>query len=258
MLRLSVVIIARDEERTIGQVIEACQPIASEIILVDSGSKDNTLTIAGNLGCKIYHQDWLGYAAQKNYAMSLASGDWILSLDADEVLTPSLVSEIKIVLSDVEAGRRQELGFKIPRVLYIGNTAIKHGGFYPDAQLRLIKKGQGEFNDRLVHEAIKMTGPVGTLNNYFKHYSYRDVQGFQDAMEKYARLYVKETLRTKAPQGWKVSKLNEVVHPAWTFFYRYIVRAGFMDGFLGLQLSSIYSDYVRRKIKYLRDSVKEA
>ncbi len=92
MLRLSVVIVACNEERTIGQAIEAAKPIASEIILVYSGSTDNTLSIAQSLGAKTYHQDWLGYAAQKNYAMGLVSGDWILSLDADEVLTPELVS----------------------------------------------------------------------------------------------------------------------------------------------------------------------
>lgn len=249
-MALSVVIVAQDEERTIGKVIEAVKPISDEVILVDSGSTDRTMEIARQLGAKVQHQDWLGYAAQKNFAISLAESDWILSLDADEILTPDLVSEIKQVLAD--PGAKQFDGYRIPRVLYIGDQPIKHGGFYPDAQLRLIQKGKGQFNDRMVHEAIKISGPEKMLNNCMLHYAYRNVAEFTSAMEKYARLSAKEYAR-RQKFGWRCHPLNEIVHPVWTFLYRYLARGGVMDGAIGLQLANIYSDYVRKKIRYLRE-----
>ncbi len=249
-MTLSVVIVAQDEERTIGRVIEAIRPIADEVILVDSGSTDKTLEIAQSLGAECRHQDWLGYAAQKNLALSLAQSDWVLSLDADEIVTPELVSEITNELNSASATKYD--GFRIPRVLYIGDTAVKHGGFYPDAQLRLIRRGKGQFNDRLVHEAIKMDGPVKMLSNCMHHYAYKDVDGFSAAMEKYARLSAKEYARSKK-FGWKCHPVNEFVHPIWTFFYRYFARGGLLDGALGLKLAGIYSGYVRNKIRYLRE-----
>lgn len=247
---LSVVIVAQDEERTIGRVIEAVKPIADEIVLVDSGSSDRTIEIATSLGARCQHQDWLGYAAQKNFAIDLAGNDWILSLDADEILTPELVAEIKEVLADPRATDYD--GYKLPRVLYIGDTPVRHGGFYPDAQLRLIQKGKGRFNDRMVHEAIKVSGPVKMLNNCMLHYAYKDVDGFSAAMEKYAQLSAKEFAKRKK-FGWKAHPINEILHPLWTFIYRYVARGGLLDGALGLKLAGIYSDYVRKKIRYLRE-----
>lgn len=249
---LSVVIIAQNEERTIGDVLAAVKPLAQEIILVDSGSSDRTIEIAQSYEVQVRHQDWLGYAGQKNFAISLAACDWILSLDADEILTPELASEIDEVLQRAEAA--EFAGYKIPRILHIGNTPVRHGGFYPDAQLRLFRRGAGKFRDRLVHEAIILKGKSAQLRAPMLHMAYRDVAGFEQAMEKYARLSTEESLRN-GYKSWKVSRLNLWLHPCWTFFMRYYVRAGFLDGSLGLKLSLIYSDYVRRKIKYLREAV---
>jgi glycosyltransferase involved in cell wall biosynthesis len=250
MPSLSLVIVAFNEERTIGKVIAAAQELADEIILVDSGSSDRTVEIAQSLKARIVHQDWLGYAAQKNFAISLAASDWILSLDADEIMTPQLVQEIKSTLSANSVTDYD--GFEIPRILYIGEMPIKHGGFYPDAQLRLVQKGKGQFNDRLVHEAIKVAGAVGRFRHHMDHFAYTDIGQFQFAMEKYARLSAEEFSR-RPEKKWRKNKLNEWLHPGWTFFYRYFLRQGFLDGRTGLELSLIYSDYVRRKIKYLRE-----
>lgn len=249
-MALSVVIVAQDEERTIGRVIEAVRAIADEVVLVDSGSTDRTIEIARDLGANVIHQDWLGYAAQKNYALSLANNEWILSLDADEIVTPELVAEIKQTLGD--PGATEYDGYRLPRILYIGDVPVRHGGFYPDAQLRLIQRGKGSFNDRLVHEAIKVCGPVKVLRNSMLHYAYKDVAEFSAAMEKYAWLSAKEFARQER-FGWKCHPLNELFHPAWTFVYRYLARGGLLDGALGLELANIYSDYVRKKIRYLRE-----
>ncbi len=173
---LSVTIVAQNEERTIAAVLAAVSEIADEIVFLDSGSTDRTVEIAKSFGVRFYHQDWLGYAEQKNKAIDLATGEWILSLDADEVLTPALVAEIRDLM---KRGVPDEIaGFKIPRVLYIGDSPVKGGGFYPDAQLRLIRKGKGRFQPRVVHESIKVEGHVRQLKNDMLHYAYNDVEQF--------------------------------------------------------------------------------
>lgn len=249
-MSLSVVLVAQDEERNIARVLSAVKPIADEIVLIDSGSTDRTVEIAKELGAVCHYRQWAGFAEQKNYALSLATGDWVLSLDADEVLSPELVTEIKQLLASSSATEYD--GYRIPRVLYIGDQPVRHGGFYPDAQLRLIKKGAGTFNDRLVHEAIKVNGPVGVLTNSMNHFAYATVDEFSNAMEKYARLSASEFARGRK-FGWRCHPLNELVHPLWTFLYRYLGRGGVLDGTLGLNLANIYSGYVRKKIRYLRE-----
>jgi glycosyltransferase involved in cell wall biosynthesis len=243
---LSVVIIAQNEERTIGQVIQAVRELAREVILVDSGSTDGTKEIAAQLGARVVHQDWLGYSAQKNFAIGMASSDWILSLDADEVLTPNLVSEIRNSI-----GRSTMTGYKIPRILYIGQTAYRKGGFYPDAQLRLFRRGGGRFVERIIHESMSVDGAVAVLKHPMLHYAYPDTAEFASTMDKYARLSAQHYF-DKGSTGWRASYLNELIHPIWTFFYRFIIRAGFLEGRRNLKLNLIYADYVRKKISYLR------
>jgi glycosyltransferase involved in cell wall biosynthesis len=250
---LSVVLIAQDEERNIEAVLNAVKDIAAEIVLVDSGSTDATVPIATKCGARVIHQDWLGYAAQKNYALSKASCNWILSLDADEVITAELAAEIKDILSSNEVVNWD--GFKIARLMFVGDRAVPHGGFYPDAQLRLFKNGMGKFNDRLVHESIVLDGRIRTLKHHLLHYSYKDLQHFQSSLDKYAKLAAEESKRSGYSKS-KTSLLNLWLHPLWTFCWRYVGRAGFLDGALGLQMNLIYSDYVRKKIAYLRESNK--
>ncbi len=246
---LSVTIVAQDEERTITDVLAAVAGLADEIIFIDSGSTDRTLEIAQSFGVRFYHQDWLGYAAQKNMALDLASGDWILSLDADEVLTPALVTEIRNLMS---RGISEDIaGFRIPRVLFIGDVPVRGGGFYPDAQLRLIRKGKGRFRPRAVHEAIEVEGKVLQLQNDMLHYAYRDVEQFAQTMDKYARLSARHYLEHEY-KPWRASPLNEKLLPLWTLFYRQIVRGGCRQGTLCRQLNRIYADYVRKKVRYLR------
>jgi len=251
MLDLSVVIVAQDEERTIGKVLNSVKKIASEIILVDSGSKDRTVEIGKAYGAICHHREWQGYAAQKNFALSLAKSQWLLSLDADEVLTDPLLSEIEAALTQSE--KQLPDGYLIPRLLFIGDTAIRHGGFYPDAQLRLFRGGKGHFKPRMVHESIIVEGKVGRLHHAMLHYAYLDFEDFRTALTKYARLSAQEFAMTEQ-LGWRVSKLNEWLHPWWTFFYRYVVRLGFLDGAAGLKANCIYRDYVRKKIVYLQEA----
>jgi len=247
---LSVTIVAKDEERTIGEVLRSVSAIADEIVLLDSGSSDRTPEIAQSFGVRFLHRDWLGYAEQKNKAIDLASGEWILSLDADEVLTPALQAEIRELL---QRGVADEIaGFKIPRVLFIGEQPVRGGGFYPDAQLRLIRKGRGRFAPRIIHESIKVDGRAALLKHDLLHYAYRDIEEFARTMDDYARLSAQHYLE-QGNIAWRASRLNELLSPVWTFFYRQIVRGGIFHGILCWRLNVIYAGYVRKKIRYLRE-----
>jgi glycosyltransferase involved in cell wall biosynthesis len=246
---LSVTIVAKNEERTIAEVLRSVAGIADEVVFLDSGSTDRTPEIAQSFGVRFYPQEWLGYAAQKNKAIDLASGDWILSLDADEVLTPALQAEIRELLRNGVAG--EIAGFRIPRVLFIGEAPVRGGGFYPDAQLRLIRKGRGRFAPRIIHESIKADGRVVQLKNDMLHYAYKDVDQFAETMDHYARLSAQHYLEHENT-AWRASRLNEIVTPPWTFFYRQVVRGGIFQGGLCWRLNLIYAGYVRKKIRCLR------
>jgi glycosyltransferase involved in cell wall biosynthesis len=251
---LSVTIVAQNEDRTIAAVLAAVTGVADEIVFLDSGSTDRTVEIATSFGVRFHHQDWLGYAEQKNKAIDLASGAWILSLDADEVLTPALVAEIRDLMKHGVPG--DIAGFKIPRVLYIGDSPVKGGGFYPDAQLRLIRKGRGRFQPRVVHESIKVDGTVRQLKNNMLHYAYKDVEQFAQTMDQYARLSARQYFEHENT-AWRRSRLNELLNPLWTFFYRQVVRGGVLHGALCWRLNVIYAGYVRKKVTYLRQLVNE-
>ena len=182
--------------------------LADEIILLDSGSTDRTIEIAQRFGVHLYHQPWLGYSEQKNKAIDLASGEWILSLDADEVMTPALVEEIRSAMC---AGIPADIdGFRIPRVLLIGDTPVRRGGFYPDAQLRLIRKGRGRFRPRIVHESIAVEGRVGQLKNDLLHYAYQDIDQFSQTMDQYARLSAQHYFAQEHSR-WRGNPMNEVL-----------------------------------------------
>ncbi len=247
---LSVTIVANNEERTVGDVLRSVSGIADEVVFLDSGSTDRTPEIAREFGVRFYHQDWLGFAAQKNRAIELATGEWILSLDADEVLTPALQVEIRGLL---RCGVPREIaGFKIPRVLFIGDAPVRGGGFYPDAQLRLFRRGMGRFGPRIVHESVKVEGRVLQLRHDLLHYAYADVEDFAQTMDQYARLSAQHYFE-QGNTAWRASRVNEILSPRWTALYRQIVRGGILQGRLCWRLNRIYAAYVRKKIRYLRE-----
>ncbi len=251
---LSVTIVAKNEERTIRDVLAAVSDLADEVVVLDSGSTDRTIEIAQNFGVRFYHQDWLGYAEQKNKAIDLATGEWILSLDADEILTPGLVAEIRDLM---QRGVPDEIsGFKIPRVLYIGDRPVRGGGFYPDAQLRLIRKDRGRFQPRIIHESMKVEGKVRQLKHDMLHYAYKDVEQFAETMDHYARLSARHYFEHENT-AWRRSGVNEILNPGWTFFYRQVVRGGLLHGALCWRLNVIYAGYVRKKVKYFRQMLQE-
>jgi glycosyltransferase involved in cell wall biosynthesis len=241
---LSVVLITQNEETNLPGTLESVMPLVhdgrGEIIVVDSGSTDRTLDIARSFGAKIFSEPWKGFAAQKNSAIDKASCEWVLQLDADETPESGLVSEIASALG----GNPPLQGFWIPRKnLFLGRW-IRHGGFYPDPKLRLIRRGAGKFDEYGAHPTIRLTGPTGRFEHALVHNAYPTLRGYIDHMNSYsssgAELAVAKGHR-------RFSLLNIVARPLLTFIYNYFIRLGFLDGREGLLLHLYHAVYVSWK-----------
>jgi glycosyltransferase involved in cell wall biosynthesis len=241
---LSIVLITQNEEKNLGGTLASVMPLVEdgrgEIIIVDSGSTDRTLEIAQSYGAKIFPEAWKGFAAQKNSAMEKASCDWVLQLDADEALEPELATEIKAALAS--AGAVQ--GFWIPRKNFFMGRWIKHGGFYPDPKLRLIRRGSGKFEEYGAHPTIKIAGPTERLRHALIHNAYPSLRGYIDHMNSYSSMGAQVAVENDK-SGFSLADI--VIRPWLTFVYNYILRLGFLDGREGLLLHLYHSVYVSWK-----------
>jgi len=233
---LSVVIITFNEEANLGRLLESTRP-ADEHIVLDCGSTDRTLEIARSFGARTFTENWKGYAAQKNSAIDKTTGDWVLSLDADEAAEPELMEEIRHVLDH----NPPVDGYYMPRKNYFLGRWIRHGGFYPDRKLRLFRRGRGRFGERAVHEVVQVDGPAGTLNHALVHNAYPTLEGYIEHMNRYSSLGAE----MKGNRGFSV--LNIVINPLVTFVYNYFFRLGLLDGREGLLLNLYHSVYVSWK-----------
>jgi glycosyltransferase involved in cell wall biosynthesis len=238
-LSLSVVIITLNEEANLPRTL-ASVAWADEIVVLDSGSTDRTREIAESFHAKVFVEPWKGFAGQKNSALAKATGDWILSLDADEELEPALAEEIR----DTLAGNPTEAGFWIPRKNFFLGRWIRHGGFYPDPKLRLFRRGIGAFEDRVVHEDIRVQGATGKLRHPLLHHAYPSLDSYLEHMNRYSSLGAQMAAAKKA-SGF--SFIDIVIRPRLTLFYNYILRAGFLDGREGLLLHLYHANYVSWK-----------
>lgn len=238
-LNLSVVIITLDEEANLRRTL-ASVAWADEIIVVDSGSTDRTRQVAESFHAQFFVEPWQGFAAQKNSALAKASGEWILSLDADEEVEPALAGEIREVL----AANPSVAGFRIPRKNFFLGRWIKHGGFYPDSKLRLFRRGAGAFEDRLVHEDLRLDGAAASLQHHLLHHAYPTLEDYLEHMNRYSSLGA-QMANQKRARGF--SFIDIVVRPKLTFFYNYFLRLGFLDGREGLLLHLYHAGYVSWK-----------
>jgi glycosyltransferase involved in cell wall biosynthesis len=234
--RLSVVVVTQNEEERIRACLESAS-WADELIVVDAESSDKTATVARELTDHVFVRPWPGFAAQKNFGLEQARGDWILSLDADELVSIPLRQEIAAIL----AGGGEHAGYAIPRRNVFWGRWIRHGGLYPDWQLRLLRRGRGRFTERTVHESVTVDGSVGRLSGHLEHRSYRDVADFLERADRYSTLAAAEWLAA----GRRSRPLTDlVVRPAGRFLTMYVARAGFLDGWRGFLLAVLYAYYV--------------
>ncbi|HEU5350114.1 MAG TPA: glycosyltransferase family 2 protein [Terracidiphilus sp.] len=241
---LSIAMIAMNEEANLPRTLESVH-WADEIILVDSGSTDRTLQIAQSFGARTSHHAFGGHGEQKNVALDLCTCDWILLLDADEVLSPGLQVEIMQTLHD-----EPEFGaYSIPRLnLYFGRW-MRHGGFYPDRKLRLFRRGAARLSEGVgPHATPQFAGPRGKLKHDMLHYAYPTMAIYLEHMNRYSN-EIAHLLhqRGRRSRSWPAFVGNAVLNPAATFLYNYIFRLGFLDGREGLILHINHSVYIHWK-----------
>jgi glycosyltransferase involved in cell wall biosynthesis len=240
-MTLSVCIITFNEEANIVRTLESVQGIADEVIIVDSGSTDATVELAQARGAKVMVEPWKGFAPQKNSALAKATCDWILSLDADEEVSPELAATIATVL---KSPTPPFTGYTMNRRnLYFGKW-IRRCGYYPDPKLRLIRRGAAEFELRAVHEDMKMSAPRGHLTGDLIHHAYPTLESFIDHANRYSSLGAGMVV---AERKVGFSFINIVVRPLVRFIYSYVFRLGFLDGKEGLLVLMNHAAYVSWK-----------
>ena len=271
-VKLSIALITFNEEANLPRTLQSVIPLVrdghGEIIVVDSGSTDRTVEIARAYGATVFIEPWKGFAAQKNSAIQKSSGNWVLQLDADEALEPGLAEEIETALngqsanppattdkasrpleeptkSDVgERGAPEIVGFWIPRKNFFLGRWIKHGGFYPDPKLRLMRRGAGEFEEYGAHPTVKVRGRTARLQRALIHNAYPTLRGYLDHMNSYSSSGA-EVAFARGHRSFNL--LNIVLRPKLTFLYNYIFRLGFLDGREGFLLHFYHANYVSWK-----------
>ncbi len=246
---LSVAIITCNEERNLGRTLgSVCW--ADEIIVVDSGSADGTVAIARSFGAHVIEREWPGFAMQKNFALAQCTGTWILSLDADEELSPELQRQIRTLLATnppLDAFRVKR------RNLFLGRW-IKYGGFYPDTKLRLFRRSTAtfaarpKFEDRPVHETIAFDGAEGTLDYDLIHHAYPTLEAYLEHMNRYSTLGAEILVsKGRVSRSWLVFAAHVSLLPSLAFLWNYVVRLGFLDGREGLLLHLYQAVYTSWK-----------
>jgi glycosyltransferase involved in cell wall biosynthesis len=253
MPTLSVIIITSNEEANLGDCLASLEGLAQEVVIVDSKSTDGTIRIAQSYGAVISQSDdWPGFGPQKNRALDLATSQWILSLDADERLTPALRSEILTVIQKNE----QIDCYSIPRLSWYCGRFIQHAGWRPDNVTRLFRRGAARFSNDLVHERLITTGGVAKLKNHMLHLSFMNYSQVLQKLDRYSTASAQQAFA----KGQTSSLSKAIFHGMWAFFRTYIVRAGILDGVQGytLAVSNAQGTYYRYiKLWHLNQVAKE-
>jgi len=225
---LSVVIITKNEERDLPRCLRSVW-FADEIVVLDSGSTDRTVEIAREFTDKVFvSADWPGFGPQKNRALTHATGDWVLSLDADEWVPAELAEEIQSVIKN-----GAQSVYKIPRLSTFCGKIIRYSGWYPDYVARLFRRSCAQFSNDLVHERIVYEGVSGTLKQSLRHNSYHDIK---EVMEKIVR-YAHDGAQNRYQRGERTSFSRALLSSLWAFIRSWILRLGVLDGKAGFQIA---------------------
>ncbi|MGH9330555.1 MAG: glycosyltransferase family 2 protein, partial [Vicinamibacterales bacterium] len=240
---LTVTVITKNEAQNLAAALESVA-WADEIVVVDSGSTDETTAIAKRFTPHVTERAFRGYGEQKNHAASLARHDWILSLGADERVSPALAEEIRALLGEGPSAR----GYRIPRVTFHLGRWIRTTDWYPDFQLRLYDRRAGRWSERLVHESVQPEGRPGRLQGELLHFPYRDLAAHLETIERYTTLAAEQMHRDGARPGL----VSMAVHPPLAFLRNYVLRRGLLDGAAGLKISALNAYYVYLKFAKAR------
>lgn len=228
-MTLSAIVITKNEEAMIRRCL-ASVAWADEIVVVDCGSSDRTAAICREFGAKVQVTgDWPGFGAQKNRALDLASSDWVLSLDADEWLSPELQAEVRATV----AGAANCAAYRVPRLSSFCGRFMRHSGWWPDPVVRLFQRGKARFSDDLVHEQLIVQGPIGSLTQPILHESFVSLEEVLDKLNHYSSAGA----QMMSARGRTGSLGSAVAHAAWTFMRTYVFKAGFLDGREGFMVA---------------------
>ena len=243
--KISAVIITKNAERTLGSCLDALRWV-SEVIVLDSGSNDRTPDIASSKGVQFHVTNWHGFGRQKNMAIDLAQTEWILSIDADEFVSPELAAEI----SNLIHTKAESDIFEISRISKYCGKEMRHSGWYPDYVARLFRRGTARFSDSLVHERLVFSGEPERLRHHMMHDSFHSPDEVLDKVNRYSSLGAQQLKES----GRTTSLTAAVLHGLGAFLKTYIVKAGFLDGAEGFLLAvsngeGAYYKYV--KLYYL-------
>jgi glycosyltransferase involved in cell wall biosynthesis len=242
-MKISATIVTLNEERNIARAIESLRCV-DEIVVVDSGSTDRTRDVAARLGARVIEEPWRGYAAQKNFAASVALHEWIFSLDADEALSEELEAEVLLLKQE---GPRFD-GYSMPRLAQYLGRWILHGGWYPDRKVRLYLRTKGEWTGSHVHESVAMRGTTGELQGKLHHFTCASLSAHMRTVDRYTTLAAEELVE----QGRRISIARLLLDPPWTFFRTLIIRRGFLDGIHGLVIAWMAALYTFLKYAKVR------
>lgn len=244
MTPVSATIVTLNEAGNIERAIRSLS-FADEVLIVDSGSTDGTQETAVRLGARVIEEPWRGYAGQKNFAAAQATHDWILSLDADEEVTPALAGEIKAFLQNQPGVS----GCDFPRLArYLGRW-IRHSGWYPDRKIRLYDRRKGRWVGEYVHESVRVDGSTRSLNGDLLHYTCDSLSQHLRTLDRYTTLAADELRARDAP----ISLRRLTVDPAWTFVRAFVIQQGFRDGIHGLIIAAMAALYTF--LKYAKASL---
>jgi glycosyltransferase involved in cell wall biosynthesis len=242
-ISFTAVIITCNVDQSIGPCLAALKKVASQIIVLDSFSTDNTVRICEDAGVQLLNQEWFGYSATKNLGNKMASNDWILSIDADEVLSDELIAS----LNNLEPKRGEV--YMLDRLTSFNGKWIYHSGWYPDWKPRLFHRDEVQWQGDYVHETLKI--PPGfrrvKLKGKLFHFSYRDANDHFSRIEKYARLSAMELFA----QGHRSTLFNKWVSPNWRFVRTYFFKLGFLDGKNGFLISLRNVKMIKRRYHIL-------
>lgn len=243
------IILTYNESRHISDCIESLR-FCDDIVVFDSFSTDDTMTLAMWAGVQLIQHPFSDYASQRNAALEAVSdvADWVLFVDADERVSDALAQEVRAVIENT-----QDAGYRIPRHNYIFGKLTQGAGWYPDYQLRLLRVGKARYDTaRPVHEVVLLDGAMGTLHNPLIHHNYRDGAQFADKQRRYAAYDAKILYE----QGIRAKPHHFITQPLRHFWWRYVTLKGYQDGFHGLRLSALMAWYEYRKYRLLAEMQK--
>lgn len=232
MPTLTVTIVAKNEAANIADCVASAR-FADEVLVLDSGSRDDTVALARAAGARVEITDWPGYGPQQNRAIDLARGDWVFSLDADERIGEALAQEIRAAIAQPRYD-----GYEVPRRSLFVTRFLRHSGWWPDRTRRLVRRGRGRFTTHEIHANLRIDGTVGRLRAPLVHYSYRDLASVLEKMNRYSS----GSARDLYAQGRRSSLAGAIGHGLWAFVRTYLLRLGVLDGAEGFMVAVVNAE----------------